>query len=359
MPRLSVVLSPLALLTACGGAGLGSTNPDELDGEMIPISSTGGTYCDPAMSVFPVADAHNIGYDAASCGTGTCEITCPDENANSDWGGDHHGIDVFAYQRAPLVAVADGVIKATGEVSDTSGLRIRLEDACGWQYYYGHMDEIVVSVGQTVHAGDLVGYMGYTGTSSTHLHFNISPWGDYYNDIDPIDYLKWTSATACDGTPETSSGGETTTDGGGETTTTTESGGGTTTTTDGGGDAGTETTTTATCGWMEGDGVLYGDEAFYSCDGRFALVMQTDGNLVLYEVGTLNALWNAGTQGNSGAAMVMQTDGNLVVYNAWGTAIWDSHTSGYAGAGLAMQDDGNLVIYWDGWVLWNSGTSGH
>src|SRR5687767_8766329 len=77
--------------------------------------------CDPQMDVFPVDGAHNIGYDASSCGTGTCEISCPDVNANSDWGGSHHGIDVFAWHRAPLVAVADGEVVAVGTVSATSG----------------------------------------------------------------------------------------------------------------------------------------------------------------------------------------------------------------------------------------------
>lgn len=351
---LRVVPVLLALLSACGDAQ--DEHDPLLGGARVP-ASYGGTYCDPQMSVFPVGDVHNIGYDAASCGSGTCEVSCPDAHANSDWGGDHHGVDVFAYQRAPLVAVADGVVKATGEVSDTSGLRIRIEDGCGWQYYYGHMDEIVVSVGQTVRAGDLVGYMGYTGTSSTHLHFNISPFGDYSNDIDPFETLAWTSATACDGTDgaDTSGGSGGGSDGGSSGESGGSAGGGDTSGTS---DAGTSDTS-ATCGWMGADEVLYGDEALYSCDGRFALVMQTDGNLVIYQVGTPTALWSTGTYGNSGAAMVMQSGGNLVVYGASGRALWNSQTNGYAGAGLAMQDDGNLVVYWDGWPLWNSGTAGH
>ena len=123
--------------------------------------------CAPQMWVFPVDAPHNIGYDHASCGSGTCAISCPDDHANSDWGGSHHGIDVFAFHRAPLVAVADAEVVAVGTVSATSGLRVRLRDACGWEYYYGHTDEAVVSVGQHVAAGELVAYMGATGTGST------------------------------------------------------------------------------------------------------------------------------------------------------------------------------------------------
>ena len=72
MLRLRLVSCSL-LLSACADDPTGNRNRQApLDGEMIPVSSTGGTYCDPLMSVFPVADSHNIGYDNASCGTGTC-----------------------------------------------------------------------------------------------------------------------------------------------------------------------------------------------------------------------------------------------------------------------------------------------
>lgn len=189
-------LSPLALVVAlgCGPTYLApdASGPDGVDREAV---------CEPLMSVFPVAGDHNIGYDAASCGTGRCEISCPDAHANSDYGGDHHGIDVFAWHRAPLVAVADADVVAVGVPSSTSGLRVRIQDACGWEYYYGHLDEAVVSVGQHVRAGELLGYMGYTGTASDHLHFNVSPWGAYSDDIDPFDLLESTSATACGGAP--------------------------------------------------------------------------------------------------------------------------------------------------------------
>ncbi|MEX1363560.1 MAG: hypothetical protein AB1Z98_10560, partial [Nannocystaceae bacterium] len=54
---------------------------DEEEPADDPISQVS---CYPQMSVFPVAAAHNIGYDHASCGTGTCQVSCPDAHANSD-----------------------------------------------------------------------------------------------------------------------------------------------------------------------------------------------------------------------------------------------------------------------------------
>jgi hypothetical protein len=299
-----------------------------------------GVTCDPTMHVFPVGDAHNIGYDHASCGSGTCDISCPDANANSDWGGAHHGIDIFAYQGAPLVAVTDAEVVAVGTVSATSGLRVRLRDACGWEYYYGHMDTAVVSVGDQVSAGELIGTMGYTGTQSTHLHFNVSPDGDYYDDIDPIDLLVATSATACGAAPVPHDEDEPCDDPVSEPPVST---------------APSEPAPTG-CGVFEGTTILEENQSLVSCDQRFDLVMQGDGNLVLYQAGW--ALWNTETHGHHGAWAAFQDDGNLVVYSAWNTPLWSSGTHGHPGAALAVQDDGNVVIY-DGWTaLWSTGTQG-
>ncbi|MCP4810724.1 MAG: peptidoglycan DD-metalloendopeptidase family protein [Proteobacteria bacterium] len=317
-----------------------------------PGDPRSSAWCPPEMEHFPVEAAHNIGYDHASCGTGTCEISCPDWNANSDWGGDHHGIDVFAYQRAPLVAVAAGEIVAVGTPSSTSGLRVRLRDACGWEYYYGHMDEAVVYEGQWVEPGQLLGYMGYTGTGSTHLHFNVSDDGDYSNDINPFDLLNATSATACDSGETWTEEEEESPDDTSEDTTddTTEVEEEEEESTDSSGDS-----NFGECGWATGDAYLFANEGIESCDGRFTLLMQDDGNLVLYKNGS-GALWNAGTHGNAGAAAVLQADGNLVVYSAWGTALWWSGTDGHPNTIMWVSDNGDLVIY-DGWdVVWNSGT---
>ncbi|MFF0295274.1 hypothetical protein ACFYST_17605 [Kitasatospora sp. NPDC004614] len=157
--------------------------------------------------------------------------------------------------------------------------------------------------------------------------------------------------------------------------------------------------------------------------GETELLMQPDGNLVLY----LNndsgrhgpALWASGTYGNPGAYAYMQPDGNFVVYRQnggpdsggalWSTGTWGhpdaviSLLNGELGLGgpggywqtllrfgpeaggandrfgplpstldghrwiesnsvwLVMQADGNLVLYRkrDGAALWSTGTYGH
>ena len=53
-----------------------------------------------------------------------------------------------------------------------------------------------------------------------------------------------------------------------------------------------------------------------SADGRFQLTYQSDGNLVLSQQGT--QLWASNTGGTSPGKTIMQTDGNLVIYDGGG-----------------------------------------
>ncbi len=112
------------------------------------------------------------------------------------------------------------------------------------------------------------------------------------------------------------------------------------------------------CGTFQpGQGLTAGKQ-YDSCDGRYTLAMQTDGNLVLYHNG-VGALWATGTNGKSGYNMVMQGDGNFVLYDTKNHPLWASGTNGHGGATLAVQEDGNLVVYAPGGhPLWASGTNG-
>jgi stress response protein SCP2 len=90
---------------------------------------------------------------------------------------------------------------------------------------------------------------------------------------------------------------------------------------------------------------------------RFELVMQTDGNLVLYNASTSpkQAVWSSQTSG-AGNYLKMQTEGNVVVYSAENAAQWNTVTFDFPGAYLQLQDDGNLVLYHDGHAIWTYGS---
>ncbi len=109
-------------------------------------------------------------------------------------------------------------------------------------------------------------------------------------------------------------------------------------------------------GIQQGEGLGEGS-GIQSCDGRFTLDMQTDGNLVIYWKNH-GALWS--THATRGHNLRMTQDGNLELNDTCGVTIWSSETTGHTLAHADMQSDGNLVVYGgDGTALWSSGTGGH
>jgi len=105
------------------------------------------------------------------------------------------------------------------------------------------------------------------------------------------------------------------------------------------------------------DKLLPKNQMISSRDGRFSLVMQTDGNLVLYRNGASQALWASDTNGKQVGFAIMQGDGNFVIYAPGGAALWAAGTHGNPGSPLILQDDGNLVIYAPGnKAIWASNT---
>lgn len=86
-------------------------------------------------------------------------------------------------------------------------------------------------------------------------------------------------------------------------------------------------------------------QSITSTNGRFRLLFQTDGNLVLYDDVERSAPWSSNTPGISAGSVLMQPDGNLVVYDTQGRDHWSTVTPGNAGAYVVVQNDGNLVIY--------------
>ncbi len=94
-----------------------------------------------------------------------------------------------------------------------------------------------------------------------------------------------------------------------------------------------------------------------SNNGKYRFYLQSDGNLVLRDWATRNALWASDTHGQNGSYLAMQSDGNLVLYTAARTSVWSSKTHRTAARKLVLQDDANLVLYTDaGQAVWATGT---
>ncbi len=107
---------------------------------------------------------------------------------------------------------------------------------------------------------------------------------------------------------------------------------------------------------------LYVNQSLYSSDSTHQLIMQPDGNLVLYNNsnGGHRWIWQSYTYGSgSNNYLVNQPDGNLVEYNASGW-VWQSHTYGSGSSNrLVVQPDGNMVLYnLNSQPLWYTNTLG-
>jgi hypothetical protein len=104
-------------------------------------------------------------------------------------------------------------------------------------------------------------------------------------------------------------------------------------------------------------GLLRGGRNLTSADGRYLLTVQTDGNLVLHHNG-VGAIWASGTR--DAEWFTNQGDGNLVLIRANGQATWASQTDGRGAGTLLLQNDGNLVLYRnsDGRATWATHTDG-
>lgn len=100
-----------------------------------------------------------------------------------------------------------------------------------------------------------------------------------------------------------------------------------------------------------GGRLLSGEEAG-TADGQYSLVMQRDGNLVLY-TGS-RPLWESGTDGHPGATGLMEKNGDFVVVSKSGRVLWNTKTSGHVGASLVLENDGNLSLEAGASILWSS-----
>jgi murein DD-endopeptidase MepM/ murein hydrolase activator NlpD len=101
--------------------------------------------------------------------------------------GTHHGIDIDGSTGDPVRAARDGQVIAAGWLDSCGGLEVRIDHGDGYVSWYRHLSAVLVTVGQSVDRGRVVGRMGNTGCSlGSHLHFAIQRDGAW---VDPERYL--------------------------------------------------------------------------------------------------------------------------------------------------------------------------
>lgn len=100
----------------------------------------------------------------------------------------HNGVDMSCAQGTPIYASRSGKVTVASYQAGGAGNYVSINHGDGFSSVYMHMTHYIVSVGQYVTQGQVIGYVGSTGGSTgPHLHFGISYNGSYVN---PMQYVK-------------------------------------------------------------------------------------------------------------------------------------------------------------------------
>lgn len=166
------------------------TTPDQAD----PTGETGQTEPTPVPTQPPTSNASGVSLQWPTwCHT----ITSPFGYRTHPVYGTtrfHSGIDIGASFGDTIMAAASGTVivvdtPVPGQSWGGSGYGnyIVIDHGNGVSTLYGHCTSVYVSNGQSVSAGEAIGTVGSTGTSTgSHLHFEVRINGERVN---PVNYL--------------------------------------------------------------------------------------------------------------------------------------------------------------------------
>ena len=108
----------------------------------------------------------------------------------------HTGIDFTAPTGTPIYATGNGTVGDVELGHRGYGNHVIISHGFGYQTLYAHMKKVVAKPGKKVKRGELIGYIGSTGTSTApHLHYEvikngkkINPINYFFNDLSPQEY---------------------------------------------------------------------------------------------------------------------------------------------------------------------------
>jgi murein DD-endopeptidase MepM/ murein hydrolase activator NlpD len=108
----------------------------------------------------------------------------------------HWGMDFSAPKGTPVYATGNGKVSKVKRSRRGYGNQVKITHGFGYQTFYAHLDRYTVRKYQKVKRGDLIGYVGSSGTSTApHLHYEVlkgnrkvNPVYYYFNDLTPDEY---------------------------------------------------------------------------------------------------------------------------------------------------------------------------
>ena len=99
----------------------------------------------------------------------------------------HGGVDIANDMGTPVKSTADGVIVFAQFEGGGYGNLVTINHGNGYMTKFGHMIKYVVTPGQHIKKGQVIGYVGNTGRSTApHLHYEVKLNGVAVN---PVKYL--------------------------------------------------------------------------------------------------------------------------------------------------------------------------
>lgn len=189
----SIVVASEATAPPLDMGTFSATTPEEIEKAKAEAAAAAR-----AASLASSGGASLAGIDLSMVAPGSGEVRYPltpgtftsGEGPGSGRG--HQGWDMLAPTGTPMFAAASGVVRVSSEGYYGYGVAIVIDHVIGGQTVstlYGHLDygSRLVSAGQTVSAGQLIGVVGNTGNSyGSHLHFEVHV-GDGI--VDPASWL--------------------------------------------------------------------------------------------------------------------------------------------------------------------------
>jgi murein DD-endopeptidase MepM/ murein hydrolase activator NlpD len=108
----------------------------------------------------------------------------------------HCGVDFAGRMGLNVYATGDGVVSRTRVSRVGFGKEVTIDHGFGYSTRYGHLENILVHVGQKVKRGNIIGTLGNTGRSTgPHLHYEVqhysrakNPKHFYSEDLSPDEY---------------------------------------------------------------------------------------------------------------------------------------------------------------------------
>ena len=133
-----------------------------------------------------------VGTKPRPAGVGTGTFIMPTKGRissgfGSRWGRVHKGIDIASDTGNPVYASDDGIVSLS-EFTSSFGNLVIIDHGNGFETYYAHNSELLVSEGEAVKKGQQIAKIGSTGRSTgPHCHFEIR-----YNGVpkNPMNYIK-------------------------------------------------------------------------------------------------------------------------------------------------------------------------